>query len=180
MMHWICSSFCNVRVRSPAGELGFRVLALGDSTYSQFCEAGRKLEELLLGRGAATFAARLDVDLDYEEPVERWSEEILDYGRAELKPRDSEDLNGEQSLAANYLTVVPPASPATSQWTRKSPFLATVQQVQKITGLESDKEVYHLELALEDSGSLPAGRFTGRMGAQRSGIGGGSAGRAAH
>jgi sulfite reductase (NADPH) flavoprotein alpha-component len=126
-------------------DLKFRVLALGDSTYSQFCKAGRKLEQLLLARGASAFADRLEVDLDYEAPVSQWTSEVLEYGRAELKP-------GDISRAPNYLSVVPAVSPAASRWHRKNPFPATVQQIQKITGLESRKEVYHLELSLEDSG----------------------------
>ena len=126
-------------------DLKFRVLALGDSTYSQFCEAGRKLEQLLVARGASTFADRLEVDLDYEAPVSQWTSEVLEYSRTKLKPTDT---NG----AANYLSVVPAASPAVTRWHRKNPFSATVQQIQKITGLESRKEVHHLELSLEGSG----------------------------
>ena len=132
------------------GGLQFRVLALGDSTYSQFCEAGRKLEALLLARGASTFAERLEVDLDYEEPAQLWSAEVIEFGRSQLESDETGPDNNVQGHASGFLSVVPATS--TSVWKRNNPFQATVQQVQKITGLESTKDVYHIELSLEDSG----------------------------
>jgi sulfite reductase (NADPH) flavoprotein alpha-component len=38
------------------------------------------------------------------------------------------------------------------EWTRQRPFLAEVQRLQKITGLESAKDVFHVELSLAGSG----------------------------
>ena len=109
------------------------VLALGDSTYAQFCEAGRKLEALLLARGAKTFADRVEVDLDFEEPVAQWSRQVLEYG-AGLTP--AVDPSQAGSRAQNFLSVVPSAS----QWSRKNPFKASVQHIQKITGLETARD----------------------------------------
>lgn len=131
-------------------KLRFRILALGDSTYSQFCAAGRQLEELLLAGGASKFADRLEVDLDFEEPADQWVAEVLEFGQTELKSRESEaGIAGTANPAlSSYLSVVPD----TSKWQRKNPFPAEVQQIQKITGLESGKDVYHLELSLEGSG----------------------------
>ena len=42
--------------------------------------------------------------------------------------------------------------PKQARWTRQQPFEAEVLRLQKITGNGSDKDVYHLELSLEDSG----------------------------
>ena len=128
--------------------LQFRVLALGDRSYSQFCEAGRKLEELLLARGARTFAERVECDLDYVAPAGVWSTEVIEYGRKELAPETSGAALIPAPVPVPHLSVVP----NTAEWNRKRPFPAMVERVQKITGLQSDKDVYHVELSLQDSG----------------------------
>ncbi len=128
--------------------LRFRVLALGDRSYSQFCEAGRKLEELLLARGAQTFARRVDCDVDYHSSAALWSAEVIEYGRAELLPEDNKGVPAATTVPMPQLSVVP----STTQWNRTRPYPATVERVQKITGLKSAKDVYHIELSLQDSG----------------------------
>ncbi len=130
--------------RAPSlEELRFSVLSLGDRSYSQFCQSGVDFEALLTARGAKTFSARVDCDLDYEAPAGEWSGRVVDYGREHLA-----DSTRPAVAATGRLSVVPSAP----RWTRANPFNATVERVQKITGLESDKHVYHLELSLEDSG----------------------------
>jgi len=121
-------------------DLKFRVLALGDRSYSKFCEAGRQLEALLLAQGAKIFDERVECDIDYQSAAGSWSAEIVRYGQEHLVTRPAQNVG--------RLSVVPPAT----RWTRANPFAATVERVQKITGLGSDKDVYHVELSLEDSG----------------------------
>lgn len=127
--------------------LNFTVLALGDRSYEKYCEAGRQLEQLLLATGAKPYSARVECDLDYAENAGLWSQQVLGYAREQL-PTD----NGGQRQAAQHLSVVPSLESGADKWTRAHPFKATLERVQKITALESDKHVYHLELSLEDSG----------------------------
>lgn len=130
--------------RAPAlPELSFSVLALGDRSYSQFCAAGSKFEALLTARGARSFSPRVDCDLDYAAPSGEWSKLVLAYGREHLAPNDEPAATG----ITGRLSVVP----RVARWTRANPFAATVERVQKITGLESAKHVYHLELSLADA-----------------------------
>jgi len=127
--------------RAPRLEgLKFRVLALGDRSYSQFCEAGRQLEALLLAQGAKTFDERVECDIDYQPEATSWSAEVVRYGRENLATRPTQH--------AGHLSVVPP----TTRWTRSNPFSAIVERIQRITGSGSDKDVFHVELSLEDSG----------------------------
>jgi sulfite reductase (NADPH) flavoprotein alpha-component len=98
--------------------LRFRVLALGDRSYSQFCEAGRKLEELLLARGARTFAERVDCDLDYQTQAGQWSAEVIEYGSKELARAESGAVLAPATVPAPHLSVVP----STAEWNRKRPY----------------------------------------------------------
>ena len=123
--------------------LEFRVLALGDRSYSRFCEAGRQLESLLLARGARAFAPRVDCDVDYEAAAAAWSAEVLDHASQGAAPAGAGAAAGTARLSV---------VPAESGWSRKRPFRAEVLRTQKITGLDSAKDVYHLELSLAGSG----------------------------
>ena len=131
--------------RAPAlPELNYRVLALGDRSYSKFCEAGRKLDERLKALGARPFGPRVECDVDYEANSKTYVDEVLLYAREKLADGDHTTTGTENS---SHLSLVPNES----RWSRSQPFSAEVGQVQKITGNESDKDIYHLELLLEDS-----------------------------
>jgi sulfite reductase (NADPH) flavoprotein alpha-component len=135
--------------RAPQLEsLNFTVLALGDRSYEKYCEAGRQLEALLLAKGARPYSARVECDLDYADNAARWSGEVLGYAREQQPPADSAAKRG----TAQHLSVVHNNEPDAETWSRTRPFKATLERVQKITALESDKHVYHLELSLADSG----------------------------
>ncbi|MDZ5601819.1 bifunctional nitrate reductase/sulfite reductase flavoprotein subunit alpha [Pseudomonas sp. RP23018S] len=54
----------------------FGVLALGDSSYQQFCGFGRRLDERLAALGAERLQPRLDCEPDYEGPAEQWLVEL--------------------------------------------------------------------------------------------------------
>lgn len=59
-------------------QVHYSVLALGDSCYYRFCEAGKRLDRLLQDLGAHRFAGRVDCDLDYEEPYADWIGAVKD------------------------------------------------------------------------------------------------------
>jgi len=122
-------------------QLRYRVLALGDRSYSLFCEAGRRLDQRLQELGAKPFGPRVDCDVDYAADAQAWSDQVLDWAR--------ETLQAETPAPGTARLSVVPTTPA---WTRERPFQAEVLKVQKITGLDSVKDVYHLELSLEGSG----------------------------
>jgi sulfite reductase alpha subunit-like flavoprotein len=54
----------------------YAVYALGDSSYDEFCGFGRKLDDELEKKGAIRIAARAEADMDYEEFVEDWSNDV--------------------------------------------------------------------------------------------------------
>ena len=128
--------------------LHFSVLALGDQSYQHFCAAGRRLETLLLAQGASAVIPRVECDLDYQAAATSWSQAVTSYGQQTLLGEPEPTHPAALAAATARLSVVP----RTVRWTRSNPFQATVEQVRKITGLESEKDVFHIELSLADSG----------------------------
>jgi len=135
--------------RAPAlPELNYRVLALGDRSYTKFCEAGRQLDEKLQNLGARSFGERIECDVDYESDANEYTDEVLQYAKENLDTGDQ--AVGTSTPGPSHLSLVP----TESRWTRAQPFSAEVGQVQKITGTNSDKDIYHLEILLDDPDML--------------------------
>ncbi len=122
--------------------LSYGVIGLGDSSYEFFCQTGKDFDQYLSKAGAKPLLARLDCDVDYEGPAAEWSQSALEL----LK----------DALAGEAANQVIPGAPATqgvaSLYSKKHPFAAELSTNQKITGRDSDRDVRHIEISLEDSG----------------------------
>ena len=118
--------------------LKYAVLALGDSSYINYCETGRELDSRLAALGAERFAPLVECDLDYDASAAAWSQEILD-GLPDLL---------DAGTGIPLLRAVEPIS----RFNKQNPFAAEVLTNQKITGGNSSKDVRHIELSLEGSG----------------------------
>lgn len=57
--------------------MSFAVLALGDSSYELFCNAGKLLDERLEALGATRMLERVDVDGFYEQPAKAWTTDLV-------------------------------------------------------------------------------------------------------
>lgn len=53
-------------------ELRYGVVALGDTRYYRFCQAGRDFDTVLQHLGAARVMERADLDADYEDEFQKW------------------------------------------------------------------------------------------------------------
>lgn len=131
--------------RAPRLEsLSFAVLALGDSSYPQFCAVGRRLDARLAELGAKRLFALGEADLDIETVAEPWAHTALAHAREVLKAQPS---------ATNVTLLRPyaeaPASPATR------PFTVEVLANQRITANGSGKDVRHIELSASDLDYAP-------------------------
>lgn len=119
--------------------LNYSVLALGDKSYKHFCQTGIDLDQALKKTGATELTPIVTCDVDFEDDAARWMENALE----ELSKHQSTPANSNQPGVSRYQKTV---------YSRKNPFEATVLEKVRVTGRESDKEVYHMELSLEDSG----------------------------
>jgi sulfite reductase (NADPH) flavoprotein alpha-component len=55
----------------------FAVLALGDTAFDLFCEAGKEWDRILEEKGASRIYDRVDCDVDYEDDAEEWIENVI-------------------------------------------------------------------------------------------------------
>ncbi len=121
----------------------FAVLALGDTGYDGFCQAGKLLDTRLEQLGAQRIVPRVDCDVDFEDAAAAWISETMPLVAA------VEGIVGPGSPAAPA-----PAAPARpkSRWTRKNPYPATLTTNRVLSGAGSAKEIRHYEFALGESG----------------------------
>ncbi len=118
--------------------MSFAVLALGDTSYELFCNAGKLLDTRLEELGATRLAERVDIDGRYEEAAAAWTTDLV-----------------KQLTAAQAGPTAPPvavAAPSPRGQERNRPFAAPLRVNRLLTSSESDKEVRHYELDLTGSG----------------------------
>ncbi|MET0898385.1 MAG: sulfite reductase flavoprotein subunit alpha [Mycobacterium sp.] len=119
--------------------LSFGVLALGDTGYDGFCQAGKLIDTRLEQLGANRFVPRADCDVDYEVQAAEWVQAAIG---------SLVTVAG----ASGTPSTPPPSITARSGWTRKNPFVAEMPVSRRLSGPDSDKEIRHYEFALADSG----------------------------
>ncbi|HWW63900.1 MAG TPA: assimilatory sulfite reductase (NADPH) flavoprotein subunit [Sphingomonadaceae bacterium] len=139
--------FVESRKAPKLPNLRYAVLALGDMTYEHFCGAGKRLDERFEVLGGSRLRARVDCDVDYEEPAEAWGIEMLAMLAADR-------VDAVPAVATTGAMVVPAPQPAAaaSAYGKRNPFPATVIENMVLAGRGSTKETRHIEISIEDSG----------------------------
>lgn len=127
--------------RAPRLEsLTYSVLALGDSSYEDYCETGRQLDARLAALGATRLEPLVECDVDFEAPSETWKAGVLAHIQADR-------ADGPVPAQGPHLVPI-----GRTSHSRKQPFAAAVLENDRITGRHSSKDVRHVVLSLEDSG----------------------------
>ena len=123
------------------GKLTFAVLGLGDSSYPNFCQAGKDFDAKFAELGARRLNDLGICDLEFQSAADAWIEAVVPQV-AEL---------AAQTAAASVAT---PAAPQTAGtvYTKDKPYTATLSVRQKITSRSAEKDVEHIEIDLSGSG----------------------------
>jgi sulfite reductase (NADPH) flavoprotein alpha-component len=112
------------------------VLALGDKSYKNFCKTGEEFDVAFRSQGAFRCTPMVKCDVDYEVSSEIWMNNFL------LNLAPAAQVEPVQVKKLNPALV----------YSKKNPFMATVLEKRRITGKDSEKEVYHLEISIRESG----------------------------
>ena len=122
--------------KAPNSEnINFAVIGLGDSSYLKFCQTGKDIYQQLSALGANAVHDFIGLDVDYKDNI------------AEILP-----------VVLSKFTGVNGSSPAFSQKTANVSFVqdkwveAEVLNKVLLNGRGSDKETYHIEFDIEETG----------------------------
>ena len=128
----------------------FAVLALGDTSYTQFCATGKAIDARLEALGASRAADRIDLDLDFAKQAVEWTQGAL----TTLAPAD----------APSTTTVVHVDFKSSAQaahededadeplYTAETPLEAEITALIKLNGTGSTRETWHVEFASDAPG----------------------------
>ena len=122
--------------------LQFAVLGLGDSSYPNFCQAGKDFDQRFEALGGSRLLPRADADLDFKAVADQWIEEVV----AIIKQKNSQPQASALPVSVSTETV------AASLYHKDNPFPAPLLTNQRITDLTAEKDVRHLEFDLSGSG----------------------------
>ncbi len=115
--------------------LNFSVIALGDSSYKNYCQTGIDFHERLKKRGATALSEPLLLDVDFQDQLEEVTRETLKL----FKPTESNISDQTEKATTNTVS-------------SNGIYQAEVLDKVLLNGKGSAKETYHIELSLEDSG----------------------------
>jgi sulfite reductase (NADPH) flavoprotein alpha-component len=118
----------------------FAVLALGDTSYAEFCAIGKALDARFEALGAKRAAERADLDLDFEKPAADWIKATL----KALAPAEQPDNVVAVDFARAGSGEDDDAEPS------REPMVVEVVEHVNLNSSRSDKETIHLALAFED------------------------------
>ena len=119
-------------------KLKFAVLALGDTNYVRFCEAGKLFDQRLEELGACRIHPRMDCDADFEKPAAEWFGGLIKALGADSPTTAASDEATSDGAARSY--------------SKERPFPAVVVGSRLLNRAGSAKEVRHIEIALAGSG----------------------------
>jgi len=117
-------------------DVKFAVLALGDSSYFQFCQTGKDFDHQLEKLGAKRLAPMVSCDVDFQDTAGQWLISTIPVfkgsGSTNDKIQVASGTNIETSAAPNY--------------SKKNPYYAELLDKVELHGRGSERQTLHLEL----------------------------------
>jgi sulfite reductase (NADPH) flavoprotein alpha-component len=124
--------------------LKYSVLALGDTGYDLFCQAGKDWDEKLAELGAQRIYERTDCDVDFDVPAAAWISSVV--------PQIAGSVTAVGELAPMRVSVTEATATVTTEYNRKNPFPAKLLVNRWVTAENSSKETRHYEVSIAGSG----------------------------
>lgn len=121
--------------------LYYSIFSLGDTSYNFFCQAGKNFDKRFKELGGKTLLNRFDADIEYENDYIRWSEELL----VSINKHTSQNNTSFVSLKKENNPII-----KQSVYNKKNPAKASILINQKITGRNSNKDVHHIEIDIQN------------------------------
>ncbi len=112
--------------------LKFGILALGDSSYPQFCKTGEDVDSRFEILGAQRILPLKKCDIDYEQEASHWIEHVF------------ETVNKAPDSA-------PQSSTAPKKPTGRKKYQGKISSIINLNDITSEKETYHIEIETEEA-----------------------------
>ena len=116
-------------------EIQYSVLALGDTSYDLFCQAGIDWDQRLEKLGAKRLYERVDCDVDFDDAAEAWISNTIPL----------------MADGAATITVDSNKTTAPPKYGRKNPFPGKLLVNRFLSSPDSSKEIRHYEISIAGS-----------------------------